>query len=180
MKKKRDHINNLFLIKRCGDGMKKETKRLLAIGSILALLTYYGVDYKYHPSYEIYEDSSEAFGRYSKGNIYIGSLKKLLSLENVSIDDILVLDQRFSECPNMKILNSYRVNDKEDRNDIIEVLCKYEECDPSPWERTRESMVVEWEVHNIFPLSDRTNDVDLNNEDEKKYDNILLRKLLKL
>ena len=166
---------------------KKAKRRLLAFSTALLIATtYYNIDYVYHPSYEIYaNDEDKAFGSYSKGNIYIGPLWYLKSLDNINEDDILVQDQRFNiSNPNLKIFSSYRITDKELRNEILEVLCRYEECYPSPWDRSIESMRVEWALHNFSYYfnnrRDRTTDVDLNNEDEEKYDSDIARKILKL
>lgn len=166
---------------------QKAKKRLLAISAaILIGTTYYNTDHVYHPTYEIIDDADDkAFGSYSKGKIYIGSLNFLESLENLNEDDILVQDQRFSyKNPNLKIFSSYRITDKEQRNEILEVLCEYEDCYPSPWDRSIESMRVEWAMHNFSYYLDnhreRTTDVDLNNEDEEKYDSDIARKILKL
>ena len=45
-------------------------------------------------------------------------------------------------------------------------------------------MKVEWFMHNIFYYfnfqRNRTEHVDFNNKDEKKYDNTVIRKILKL
>ena len=44
-------------------------------------------------------------------------------------------------------------------------------------------MLVEWEVHNyLYSIGyriDRTTDVDFNNQDEKVYDNVVLKSLLR-
>ena len=165
---------------------KKAKRRLLALAAAVIIgTTYYSVDHVYHPTYEIIDDSEDkAFGSYSKGKIYIGKALFLQSLTDLSEDDILVLDQRFSPTnPNLKIMSSYRITDREQRNEILEVLCRYEECYPSPWERSIESMRVEWTAHNLsYYLNnhrERTTDVDLNNEDEERYDSKVLRKILK-
>ncbi len=165
---------------------KKFEKRILAITATLVFLTTYScVDYKYHPNYEIVkENPCGPFGCYSYGNIYIGSKKYLKSLTDLTENDILVEDQRFSNDPNMKIYSSYRISDKNIRNEILEVLCRYEECYPSPWDRSIESMRLEWLMHNVSYFFDhepnRAGDVDLNNNEEKYYDNPVLRKIFKI
>ena len=163
--------------------MKKRNK-IIALGALAALLAYHGIDYQYTPNYEIYDENDDAFGRYSKGKVYIGNTEYLESLKNINEDDILVLDHRYGENPFMKVYNSNIITDKEVRNEILEVLCEYEKCYPSPWDRTIESMRVEWLMHNVSYFFDyeshRTRDVDLDNNDEHNYDNILYRKILKL
>ncbi|MBQ4032194.1 MAG: hypothetical protein II625_10605 [Bacilli bacterium] len=165
---------------------KKMKRKILAISaSILILTTYYNIDHVYHPSYEIMDENPcGPFGCYSCGYIYIGDKEYLSSLTNLTENDILVEDQRFSSDPNMKIYSSYRIDDKDLRNEILEVLCQYEECYPSPWDRTIESMRLEWLMHNISYFfnheQNRTGDVDLNNEEQEYYDVPVLNKILKL
>ena len=165
---------------------KKLEKQLLAISTSLVLLTsYYNIDYIYHPTYEILNENHGPFACYSCGHVYIGSKYYLHSLTDLTEDDILVEDQRFNKYdPNMKIYSSYRIEDKDIRNEILEILCKYEECYPSPWDRTIESMRLEWLMHNISFFfnheQNRTGDVDLNNEEEEYYDKPVLNKILKI
>ena len=166
---------------------KKQLKRkLLAISASLVILaSYYNVDHVYNPTYEIMDENSNGpFACYSCGNIYIGSRSYLNSLSNINENDILVEDQRFTEDPNMKIYSSYRIHDKDIRNEILEVLCLYEECYPSPWDRSIESMRLEWFMHNLSyefnNQTHRTQDVDLDNAEEEYYDNPVLRKIFKV
>ena len=165
------------------DARKKLRRRMMTIGLISAMLAYGGIDHVYVPQYEILEHS-KAFARYSKGNIYIGSRAFLNSLKDIQPGDILVLDQRKSNDPNMKIFASSEIRDKNIRNEILEVLCRYEECYPSDWDRTIESMRLEWLMHNLSydfnHEQHRTYDVDLNNGDQEYYDNIILNKIFKL
>lgn len=164
--------------------VKVVTKKMLLMGALLGILTYHGIDYQYHPNIEILDQDDDAFARYSKGKIFIGSQDYLDKLKNVGEYDVLVLDEREGEDPDFKIYNSYLITDKEVRNEILEVLCKYEECYPSDWDRTIESMRLEWLMHNFSYVfnyeTNRTTDVDLNNKDEEVYQNPLLRKIFKL
>ena len=122
----------------------------------------------------------EAFGDYSNGSVYIGDKEYLESLEGLDRNnDVLVLDERDSEDPCMKIINSYVVDDEEQMKGIIALLCEYEELYPSDWERTEDSLYREWLVHNIchnfhYQLN-RTTDVDLNNADESLYKKLVFR-----
>ena len=159
-------------------------KKLALIGALAILLTYHSIDYQYHPTYEILEEQEDAFATYSEGRIFIGNGKFLKSLTDVNDKDILILDERNKEDPNFKIFNSASITNKNIRNEILEVLCRYEECFPSRWDRTIESMRVEWFMHNLSYFFEyqrnRTTDVDLNNNDENYYNNPILRKILKL
>ena len=84
----------------------------------------------------------------------------------------------------MCIHDSYKINDKDRRNDILEVLCLYENMYPSDWNRSLESMRLEWFMHNLGHdfnyKKDHSDHVDLNNEDEDDYDDKVLRKLFRL
>lgn len=163
--------------------MKKKTKAKIIFTSILLVLIISHLqDYEYNPDYEIL-DNGQAYACYRDGNIYIGDEEYLESID-CNPEDVLVCDKRDCSDSNFKIYDSYRITDKESRNDIIEVLLKYEEEHPTDWERTKESMRLEWYIHNIshdlnFALSN-TSDVDLDNDDEKVYDSKILRKIFKL
>lgn len=164
--------------------LQKNKKKLALFGALLLLTTYHAVDYEYHPKYEIIDEYDGAYAKYSLGKMYIGDFQFLSSLSNLSENDILVLDQRGRKDPNMKVFNSRLIFDKNIRNEVLEVLCEYERCHPSDWDRSIESMRVEWLMHNLSYFfnyeRNRTADVDLNNADEKYYDNIIYRKILKL
>lgn len=129
--------------------------------------------------YKTIEDS-KAFARYSKGLVYIGDKEYISDVENnVDENDILVLDERKKDDPNIKIFSSYQICDKRDREDILSIIELYEDVNPTEWDRSHDSMIAEWEIHNILHSLgiklDRTTDVDLNNEDEKIYDDKLLK-----
>ena len=161
---------------------KKIRNKIILVGILLTLLISNLKDYEYHPNYQILEEE-EAYARYRDGDIYIGEEKDLKNI-NCDSSDVLVCDNRKISNSDLKIYNSYKVTDKEARNDIIEVLMHYEEENPSTWNRTKESMRLEWFLHNLFYYlsleKKRSTDVDLDSEDEKVYDCKVLRKILKL
>ena len=113
------------------------------------------------------------------GNIYIGDEEYLESLENVGEKDVIIVDQRKSEDPNMKILDSYKIKSVTEMDCVLQELLKYEEENPTDWDRTYDSMKNEWIIHNISYLlhydRERTKDVDLNNKDENVYKKVLLK-----
>jgi len=163
----------------------KIQKACFILATSFALALYLKHDHVYNPNYTIVLDD-EYFARYSKGKIYIGDREYIDSIkEKKNKHDILVYDERESSNPNMQVLSSYEIDDKEIRNEIIEVLLVYESLHPSKWSRTKESMRLEWLVHNIshnfnYKL-DHSDDVDLDNDDQEKYDNVkILNKLLHL
>lgn len=178
-------INNIFMIKyTClgSDIIKKYNKRLILISILILLLGSYISKHKYKPKYEILADS-DAFASYSNGLIYIGDKEFLNSIE-VNDGDVLILDERDLEDPNMCIYNSCDISDKDIRNEILEVICCYEELYPSKWDRSIESMRLEWLCHNMaYCFNYRVEDsreVDLNNEDEEAYDNKVLNRILRI
>ena len=169
--------------------MNKLKKALITVGVSVAILgAYINTDYEYTRSYEILDDNTPAFASYCDGNIYIGDRRFLSSIYHSGLyqeGDIFVLDKRdYEPDPDMKVINSCIIDDKNIRNDIIEVLQIYEEMYPTDWDRTTESMRLEWYMHNLSYKfnyeTSRTCDVDLDNDEEEKYDNKVLRKILKL
>ena len=163
--------------------MKEKIRNKIFLAAILLMIiTNNQPDYEYHPEYEILE-GEEAYACYRDGNIYIGDEKYLRSI-NCESKDVLIYDNRNSERTEFKIYDSYRIRDKEARNDIIEVLMQYEDDNPTNWHRTKESMRLEWYLHNLsydlFIKRSSTSDVDLDTVDESIYDNKILRKILKL
>ena len=81
----------------------------------------------------------------------------------------------------MKICDSYKIRSSKERREILEIMCLYEECYPTDWDRSIESMQLEWTLHNLsydFNYQrESSTDVDLDNEDEVKYTNKILQKL---
>ena len=110
---------------------------------------------------------------YSGGNIYLGSKYKIEHFTGAEEGDVLVIDERNATDPNCEIVNSNSIHDLNIREEIIEALLCYEEKYPSKWDRTKESMMLEWFCHNVMSIFNykphRTNDVDFNNADEKTY-----------
>lgn len=169
--------------------MDIKTKRRLFIASLLtaSFLTYYNYDYPYKPTYTITTDD-EAFASYSNGKVYIGDANYIKSIKNkVNEDDILVImgyeDKDSHHDPNASIISSHRITDHKIRYEILCILKEYDNLYHLPWERTIESMRVEWTVHNLlYDLGieeSRTKDVDLDNSEEYIYDNKILKRLIK-
>ena len=160
--------------------MKNKWKRVLAFVTafIITLSCHMGIEPPL--DYELLEDSP-AFARYSGGLVYIDDKENHQCL--LQEGDVLILDERYYKDPNIKICDSYRVKTYKERKEILEILCLYEEMFPSRWDRSLESMLLEWSLHNksfFFDYEiDSSTDVDLNNADEEKYDHVVLQKLLK-
>lgn len=161
----------------------KRNNKVLFTSIVLMLILSYPYKHKYKSNYKILNEEDGAFASYSGGLVYIGDEDYLDSI-SVSSGDILVLDERDLEDPNMAIYNSCEIRDRDTRNDILEILCCYEEMYPSRWDRSIESMRFEWFCHNMsyyFNYKvEHSSEVDLNNADEENYDNKVLRRIFRL
>ena len=145
--------------------MKKWKKTLIGL-SILIALGNYCIEHNYDTS-DIEIVDGYCYATYSDGNVYIGD-KCFLRGVDCNDGDVLVEE----------------LIDKDKRNEILEILCCYEREYPSNWDRSIESMRLEWFMHNIGYdnglATNRTKDVDLNNGDENKYNNKVLSKILRI
>ena len=156
--------------------LDKNKKAFILLSTYLIILTTPKVksqtyDISINEEYKIY--SSEPYARYSDGNIYIGKKSYIDKIRDDETNDIYIIDDRNNINSNMSICNSYEIKNNKLKSDILNVLLKYEEEYPSRWNRTKNSMLIEWIVHNYcYNLTFRresTQHVDLDNKDEKKY-----------
>lgn len=160
----------------------KIDKYKLSLATILSIISisYYNYDYEYHPNYEILDESDMAYGKYSNGYVYIGDSDYLDSLRDLNGSDIMIYENEKS----MKIFSSYRIKDKEYRNEILSILKNYEDTHNKNCDRTIESMRMEWFIHNLLYnlnfKTERTRDVDFENREEELYGNKVLSKILKI
>lgn len=168
--------------------MKKSLRNKLVIMVLLIMLAVFYIPDHQYESKEIqeidYENDNIRCFNYSLGHIYIGSLSAIEELKNQVLEnDILIIDYRGNIDPDMQVLDSYKMWNIDTINEVLEIMQFYEESDPSMWNRSLSSMRNEWEMHNYSYIfnhdKDRTRDVDLNNDDEEKYDSEILRKLLR-
>ena len=167
--------------------MKKRSKVIITSLSLAAFLfVYYNIDYKYEPSYKIVGEmnSIKPYATYSKGSVYILKNKDQIKKLNLLEDDIVIIDQRKGDNPNMQIISSYSITDRNTRNEIIDIMQEYNTRYPSEWKRTTESLRLEWFVHNFlygfdYKL-DHTTDVDFDNNDEEKFNKPFINHLLKI
>ena len=155
---------------------KRKQYRLVAFSSILFIVSMSNV-HGYHADYEILNDANGAYATYGNGNVYIGDEEYIDSLEKNN-NDVYIIDER-EELQNMKVLNSYRITDSNYRRDIINIMEDYENRYPSEWDRSEETMITEWAVHNTLYgfnyQTDRTQDVDFENTEEEQYKNLALK-----
>lgn len=113
-------------------------------------------------------------------NVYIITPQKNYNSWNYTwyykedITNVYIMDYRNNKDPNMQILNSYIIDTKELKLEIIGLMQEYNNKVPSEreWKRSNDSMLVEWDFHNFaYNLGykkDRTGDTDFNNNDEGK------------
>lgn len=127
-------------------------------------------------------ESIDPYASYSRGDVYIAdkdTIKKII----VDSKDIYIIDERDQDDPNMCICNSYKITSSEEIDEILNIILKYEEENPSPWDRSKDSLYNEWVMHNIgFNLGIRrfrTRNVDLDNNDEENYNSEVLTRILK-
>lgn len=66
-----------------------------------------------------------------------------------SKNNVTIIDERYALDPNVEILNSYKINDVFKMMDIINEIIKYEEINPSNWDRNKYGMLAEWAIHNM-------------------------------
>ena len=144
-------------------------KRLLALFLIITSLACSNNKAEQTTETECFDDKKIS----DIGTVYIGNNEYLDSIDIKSDNDILVLDQRYLNDPNIKILDSYRITDPEIMEKVLDEIIEYERDNPSDWNRTVSSMKYEWIIHNLaYSLNyeiGRSKDVDLNNKDEQKY-----------
>lgn len=152
--------------------------------SELAPAPIYHTSYSINQSYEQSDKTPVPYASYQKKDIYIGKEKHLKKLDpEIRKKSILIVDERTRDDPNMKIINSHKIRSKKEMASIAEVMHEYNEDYPSDWERSTESIINEWEVHNICSdmsfMPSHTDDVDLNNADEPIYRSKILSKVLR-
>ena len=165
--------------------MKKFNRVLVATAFSIFSVSILKSDYVYQPQYEILDEvDNDAFASYQNGLIYIGDSSFINSLDRVNENDILVVDNRNTDKSSIQVVSSYEITDKDIRNDIICVIDEYLKLYPSDFDRSIESMRLEWLVHNIlYGVNyevDRTRDVDFETNEEDLYSNYVLTKLLNL
>ena len=167
--------------------MEKKNKKnvLIYLMALLVSLSLYHNKNKKREKENLTSDNTySVYGNYNKGKVYIcdsmNDAKKVYEL--CDKNDVVVVDQTEFEDPNMKIVSSYKITDKEDMIQILNIIKDYCKNKGSNWNRSINSMQNEWVVHNIcsnmFIKRSSTNDVDLNNGDENLYNSKIVGKML--
>ena len=149
--------------------MNKALKRTICITTALFISTFISANKK---------NDNVKYASYSKGDVYIGTELPSDFYDNPY--DVFVLDRRDGKNPDMRVYDSYRITSLPDQEAIIDILLRYEEEYPSNWNRTKESLLREWLVHNnCYELGikvSHTRHVDFDNEDEETYKYLRLTK----
>ena len=129
----------------------------------------------------IYESNYE-YINYEDKRIVIINRGNLNYLFDKKENDVYILDCRCDGNSNFEIIDSYKITDKVEMENILNILLTYEKENPSSWNRSKESMLNEWMIHNIcYYLGydiNSTEHVDFDNEDEDKYSSKELSRLL--
>ncbi len=167
--------------------MKKSKKAFLLLSTYLIILFTPKFKNNSTPNYSINEsheyNSSIPFGTYSNGDVFIANEETIIRIINDENEDIYIIDDRRNSDSNIQIYNSYKIDNYKEMLEITRLLLEYEKLYPSNWDRTEDSMLNEWLVHNLCfkfgykPIN--TQMVDLNNADEEKYNSKLLTFLLR-
>lgn len=148
----------------------KSIVALLMIQISIANTSCFETDYSAENNIYYSSTSEEGYTSYtySDGVVRIGSNNE--NQENV----ISVIDLRYCDNPGMKVLNSYKVRDIDTMKEIIDIMLDYnKKNDITPsWNRSENSMVYEWVLHNVFYdlgiFVDHAGDVDFNNDEIQK------------
>lgn len=163
---------------------RQKTKRILCfILAQIAVITMYC-------SYSKAEDKIRSDVTYCvvDGNYYLESPNNQLvfvsSEETREMDDkIVIQDLRDQESSDIKVVNSYSINDPRQMMDIITMIQMYDQLKPDEvWYRDKYTMYLEWLAHNVLYNYDRYKkscvDVDFR-EDELESLGFPVPKLIK-
>ena len=63
--------------------------------------------------------------------------------------NVTIVDERDIRDSNVKVLNSYKINNVFKMMDIINEIIEYDKANPSNWDRNKYGMFVEWAIHNM-------------------------------
>lgn len=167
--------------------LKRALKKtlLILLSSTIICNTYNKMKKNYSsPDINPEYNGTNYFATYSQGKVFICSKDNEESVSRLcSEKDLIVLDERDEEDPNMVVLKSYSVNDVFTMKEVLNIMLTYEHINPSNWDRTYESMRNEWMCHNLSYMcnyhTDRTADADFNNLDEDIYKDINVIRLIK-
>ena len=104
------------------------------------------------------------------GNLYVVLPEVKRDALSYTESDYIAIDRRDRSDPEIVVIDSYRAEDTALIEKLCELLLGHEEAYPTDWDRTLNSMITEWQIHNAaYALDyrvDHSKDVNLNNKDE--------------
>ena len=122
-------------------------------------------------------EEAAPYAKINGKNIYITKENIIEFIKDDNPCNIYIKDKRELDNPTMSICDSYKINNKQDIINILNILLTYENEYPSSWDRSFDSMKKEWLIHNLcYKLKyelERTKTVDLDNNDETDFANII-------
>ena len=105
-----------------------------------------------------------------RGKLYIVSTKVDRDVQSAGENDYFAVDRRDKKDPEFVVMSSYRADTDAVIRQLCQLLLDHESAYPTEWNRTLESLVQEWKIHNLaYSLNykiDHSADVNLNNADE--------------
>ncbi len=129
-----------------------------------------GFDPTHGNSFYTYPYSAEVDGKEVSGTLYLCTEKVERASQSLGENDFFALDRRTAKDPEIVVYDSYRADSQILIKCLCTVLLEHEKVYPSPWERSLDSMVEEWAIHNAaYEMNykvDHAKDVNLNNADE--------------
>ena len=135
-------------------GMNKAHKKADQLRKNYLGRDYTGDDFDYTHGGKIYTYNYEyeardgLFTTTKKGTLYILTDENIVSDQSIDENEHIAIDFRSNKNPNVRVVNSYKVKDENERAQIVSSILTHEAEHPSDWDRTEESMENEWEWHN--------------------------------
>ena len=129
-------------------------------------------NWEYLGGYVRQEAPAKTLGTVDNGSkyVYIGKHSNYSTPPNA----IKVVDDRGVRNANIRIMDSYKINDVNIQKEILSLIQQYSNNTPSlyVWDRTLDSLILEWDIHNkaynFYISRSSTAHVDLDNDDEGK------------
>ncbi len=82
--------------------------------------------------------------------------------------DLLIGDFTNQNNPTLYAYQAHKINNNA-HDEIVDIMLKYDETHNTDWERTKESLLIEWREHNRYSwASARAQNVDFDNNEEGK------------
>ena len=109
-----------------------------------------------------------------KMNLVFLLLGAIIPKTNYNVKEVVFLDERHMDDPNIKVIDSYLINDLYSMNKVVNEIIEYNTIyNTNEWSRSKISLLIEWTVHNIcYDLGikrENTVDVDFRNSEESLY-----------